>query len=118
MIRSETIYIYIYRKSLADYERASYANFDHYGGQCKMGSSIQDGVVDGFLNVFGVKNLKVADLSVAPILPDGNTFIPTQVIGLNAVRFIQNNPHSNVIEYDEFEDYEGNESETCEESEL
>ncbi|WP_306460617.1 GMC oxidoreductase [Bacillus sp. AFS073361] len=51
------------------------------------------GVVDSFLNVFGTKNLKVADLSIAPILPDGNTSIPLQMIGLNAVRFIQNNPH-------------------------
>jgi choline dehydrogenase len=54
-----------------------------------MGSNIKKGVVDGFLNVFGTKNLKVADLSIAPILPDGNTSMPAQMIGLNAVRFIQ-----------------------------
>ena len=56
-----------------------------------MGRNIQEGVVDGFLNVFGTKNLKVADLSVAPVLPDGNPSIPAQMIGLNAVRFIKNN---------------------------
>lgn len=54
-----------------------------------MGRTIKEGVVDGFLNVFGTKNLKVADLSISPILPDGNTAIPAQMIGLNAVRFIQ-----------------------------
>ena len=71
-----------------------------------MAKKIKKGVVDEFLNVFGTKNLKVADLSVAPILPDGNTSIPAQMIGLNAVRFIQNNPHPIVVDDDEFEDFE------------
>ncbi|WP_256865502.1 GMC family oxidoreductase [Paenibacillus sp. 32352] len=79
------------RNRLASYVRASYANFDHFGGQCRMGKNIREGVVDGFLNVFGTQNLKVADLSVAPVLPDGNTSIPAQMIGLNAVRFIRAN---------------------------
>lgn len=79
------------RRQLAEFAMASYANFEHYGGQCRMGRTIQEGVVDGNLNVFGTKNLKVADLSIAPILPDGNTSIPAQMIGLNAVRFIREN---------------------------
>lgn len=54
-----------------------------------MGRNIEDGVVDGFLNVFGTENLKVADLSISPILPDGNTALAAQMIGLNAVRFIR-----------------------------
>ncbi|MEK4538186.1 GMC family oxidoreductase [Peribacillus sp. FSL K6-1552] len=98
------------RKQLGDYVKASYSNFFHYGGQCKMAKKIKKGVVDEFLNVFGTKNLKVADLSVAPILPDGNTSIPAQMIGLNAVRFIQNNPHPIVVDDDEFEDFEESES--------
>ncbi|MGG0454638.1 GMC family oxidoreductase [Bacillus mycoides] len=77
------------RAKLAGFVRASYSLFTHFGGQCKMGKNIKKGVVDGFLNVFGTKNLKVADLSIAPILPDGNTSIPAQMIGLNAVRFIR-----------------------------
>jgi choline dehydrogenase len=77
------------RKKLESYVRASYRNIFHFGGQCKMGRSIRDGVVDGYLNVFGTMNLKVADLSISPILPDGNTTIPAQMIGLNAVKFIQ-----------------------------
>ncbi|WP_308160465.1 MULTISPECIES: GMC family oxidoreductase [unclassified Bacillus (in: firmicutes)] len=76
------------RSLLADYVKASYTNLAHFGGQCKMGRSIQEGVVDGFLNVFGTKNLKVADLSIAPVLPDGNPSLAVQMIGLNAVRFI------------------------------
>lgn len=32
------------------------------------------------------------------------------MIGLNAVRFIQNNPHPIVVDDDEFEDFEESES--------
>ena len=77
------------RTVIAKYVKASYRNIRHFGGQCKMARSIQEGVVDGYLNVFGTKNLKVADLSISPILPDGNTSMPSQMIGLNAVRFIR-----------------------------
>jgi choline dehydrogenase len=94
------------RKLLADYVKASYSSFDHFGGQCRMGRNIQEGVVDGFLNVFGTKNLKVADLSVAPILPDGNTSIPAQMIGLNAVRFIREDPSPYVVDDKELKHYE------------
>lgn len=93
------------RKQLENYVRASYSNFFHFGGQCKMGRTIQEGVVDGFLNVFGTKNLKVADLSISPILPDGNTSIAAQMIGLNAVRFIREDPHPYVVDDKEFEGY-------------
>jgi len=93
------------RKQLADYAKASYRNLAHFGGQCKMGRHIQEGVTDGFLNVFGTKNLKVADLSISPILPDGNTSMPSQMIGLNAVRFIQEDPWSFSVHEEEFEDF-------------
>jgi choline dehydrogenase len=92
------------RNQLAAYAKASYTNFDHFGGHCKMGRDIEEGVVDGFLNVFGTQNLKVADLSIAPILPDGHTSIPAQMIGLNAVRFIQSNPNSFVVDDSAFGD--------------
>jgi choline dehydrogenase len=77
------------RAEIAKYVIATYHNIQHFGGQCRMGNDIQEGVVDGYLNVFGTKNLKVADLSISPILPDGNTSLPAQVIGLNCVRFIK-----------------------------
>ncbi|PGT96618.1 oxidoreductase [Bacillus cereus] len=94
------------RTLLADYVKATYTNLAHYGGQCRMGKSIEDGVVNGSLNVFGAKNLKVADLSISPILPDGNTSIPAQMIGLNAVRFIQEDPCPYVVDDTEIKDYE------------
>lgn len=94
------------RNQLTAFVKASYTNFDHFGGQCKMGRNIQEGVVDGFLNVFGTTNLKVADLSIAPILPDGNTSMPAQMIGLNAVRFIREDLFPYVVDDKEIKDYE------------
>ncbi|MFJ8460635.1 GMC family oxidoreductase [Lysinibacillus xylanilyticus] len=93
------------RAKLASFVRASYSIFTHFGGQCKMATTIRDGVVDAFLNVFGTKNLKVADLSIAPILPDGNTSIPAQMIGLNAVRFIREDTSPYVVDDEELEGF-------------
>jgi len=42
------------------------------------------GVVDGDLRVFGTENLLVADLSVAPTPPAGNTCWAAYMIGLQA----------------------------------
>ena len=94
------------RAEIAKYVKATYRNIQHFGGQCRMARSIQKGVVDGYLNVFGTKNLKVADLSISPILPDGNTSIPSQMIGLNAVRFIREDSDPYVVDDDDFEDNE------------
>lgn len=91
------------RNQLANFAKASYSALNHYGGQCRMGKNVQDGVVDGFLNVFGTQNLKVADLSIAPILSDGNTSMACQMIGLNAVRFIQEDPSPFVVDDIDFE---------------
>lgn len=93
------------RAKIAAFVRASYSIFTHFGGQCKMAKDIKNGVVNAFLDVFDTKNLKVADLSIAPILPDGNTSMPAQMIGLNAVRFIQNDPHPYVVDESELEDF-------------
>jgi choline dehydrogenase len=94
------------RRLLSNYVRASYINFDHFAGQCKMGANIQQGVVDGFLNVFGTKNLMVADLSISPIIPDGNTCLAAQMIGLNAVRFIEQRSCLDSLNDDELLDAE------------
>ncbi|MEC2127517.1 GMC family oxidoreductase [Brevibacillus centrosporus] len=90
--------------SLEAYVKGSYSNFFHFGGQCRMAETIEEGVVDGFLNVFGTKNLKVADLSVSPILPDGNTGIAAEMIGLNAARFMKKDPNSCILSDDELEE--------------
>lgn len=94
------------KAEIAKYVKATYRNIQHFGGQCRMARGIQEGVVDGYLNVFGTKNLKVADLSISPILPDGNTSIPSQMIGLACVRFIREDSDPYVVDDEAFEDYE------------
>ena len=44
----------------------------HSLGTCKMAPREKDGVVDGSLNVHGVKGLKIADLSIPPENVGGN----------------------------------------------
>ncbi len=61
----------------------------HLSGTCRMAQSPADGVVDGQLQVFGVKNLMVASNSVAPVIEDGNTGYEAFVIGLEAARILR-----------------------------
>jgi choline dehydrogenase len=56
----------------------------HSVGTCRMAASMDDGVVDGNLQVFGVNNLMCADCSVIPQITTGNTAYPAFVIGLEA----------------------------------
>jgi choline dehydrogenase len=52
----------------------------HPVGTCKMGFD-EMSVVDNFLKVWGIKNLRVADLSIAPDIISGNTNALGNVIG-------------------------------------
>ncbi len=56
------------------------ATMYHSIGTCKMGEGI-DAVVDFKLKVKGVDNLRVADASIMPEMPSGNTNAPTIMIG-------------------------------------
>ena len=60
----------------------------HNVGTARMAQSIEDGVVDGNLNVFGTKNLMVADLSVLPIPNDGNTCYAAYMVALRAATIL------------------------------
>ena len=53
----------------------------HWTGTCRMAPLNQGGVVDMYGKVYGVKGLRVADISVAPIEPDGNTAGPAFQVG-------------------------------------
>ena len=50
-----------------------------------------DGVVDAQLRVHGVDGLRVADASVFPIVPHGNTHAPTVMVGEKAADLIREN---------------------------
>jgi len=46
-------------------------------------------VVDQYLKVIGVNNLRVVDASVMPYITSGNTNAPTNMIGERAAAFIK-----------------------------
>jgi choline dehydrogenase len=60
----------------------------HAVGTCKMGIG-SDAVVDAQLRVHGIENLRVADASVMPEDPSGNTNVPTMMIGEKAADLLR-----------------------------
>lgn len=58
----------------------------HIVGTTRMGKTIDDGVVDSDLNVFGLKNVKVCDAGIEPYSVDGNTCLSVYYIALNLLR--------------------------------
>lgn len=68
---------------------ASFLEAFHMSGTCSMATSADTGVVDGDLNVFGVKNLMVVSNAVAPVISDANTGLQAYVIGYQAARILR-----------------------------
>lgn len=55
---------------------------DHAVGSCQMAASAVTGVVDGNLDVFGIKRLSIADNSIQPKITTANTAWPAFIIGM------------------------------------
>ncbi|KAJ6624001.1 GMC oxidoreductase-domain-containing protein [Mycena sp. CBHHK59/15] len=70
------------------YHRAAVNTTWHSLGTCAMKPRAQNGVVDARLNVYGVQNLKVADLSIAPSNVGSNTYNSALVVGEKAAMII------------------------------
>ncbi|KAJ7707466.1 GMC oxidoreductase-domain-containing protein [Mycena rosella] len=66
------------------YHRAVVNTTWHSLGTCAMKPRNQGGVVDSRLSVYGVKNLKIADLSIAPTNVASNTYNSALVVGEKA----------------------------------
>lgn len=76
---------------IAKYVQQSVSGLFHPVGTCKMGRENDEGaVVNAALQVRGIRGLRVADASVMPTIPSGNTHAPTVMIGEVASALILN----------------------------
>ncbi|PMR61532.1 choline dehydrogenase [Verrucosispora sp. ts21] len=78
------------RGELRDYVRASVDSGQHQVGTARIGTDPL-AVVDPQLVVHGVAGLRIADASVMPVTPAGNTAAPTLMIGERAADLILDN---------------------------
>jgi len=60
----------------------------HPCGSCRMGRTIEEGVVNGRLKVFGVQGLRVVDASVMPVIPDGRIQSPVYMIAEKVIQML------------------------------
>ncbi|MDB5482618.1 MAG: choline dehydrogenase BetA [Caulobacteraceae bacterium] len=66
---------------LAEFVRANVSPVAHHSGTCRMGSAEDPmSVVDPQGRVHGVAGLRIADASVMPTVPRGNTNLPTLMV--------------------------------------
>ncbi len=72
---------------LRDFVRRAALSYAHPVGTCRMGTG-GDAVVDPELRVRGVAGLRVADASIMPVIPSGNTAAPTVMIGEKASELV------------------------------
>jgi choline dehydrogenase len=73
---------------LEKFIRATGAITQHPVGTCRMGTD-RDAVVDAELKVRGLEGLRVADASVMPNVPGGNTNVPVMMVAEKAADLIR-----------------------------
>lgn len=73
--------------TLADFAKAAYQSYFHPVGTCAMGDTAMS-VVDSELRVHGIGGLRVADGSVMPSIPSGNTAATVYAIAERAAELV------------------------------
>ncbi len=75
------------REQVRQYLREAAITYHHQVSTCKMGVD-ELAVVDPELRVYGVEGLRVADASIMPMVPSGNTHAATTMIGERAADLV------------------------------
>ncbi len=75
-------------EDLAAYVRGQAWTVFHPCGTCRMGREPAKSVVDPKLKVHGLDGLRIADASIFPIIPSGNTNAPSIMVGEKAADLI------------------------------
>ena len=71
-------------EEILEFARSDSWTVFHQCGTCKMGRDPKQSVVDPRLRVHGIRGLRVADASIFPTIPSGNTNAPTIMVGEKA----------------------------------
>lgn len=79
------------RDDLREYVRRAVGTYHHQVGTCRMGVDALS-VVDPQLRVHGVEGLRVADASIMPAVPSGNTNAPSIMVGEKASDLLLGHP--------------------------
>lgn len=84
-------------ESLETFVRGNCKTVYHPVGTCRIGTDPATSVVDPHLHVHGIEGLRVADSSVFPAIPSGNTNAPTIAVAEKAADLIMGNTHQSII---------------------
>lgn len=80
-------------EQLMDFLRANAWTVFHPSCTCRMGSSMATSVVDNALRVHGIAGLRIADASIFPTIPTGNTNAPAIMVGEKASDLLLKDAH-------------------------
>jgi choline dehydrogenase len=75
------------KREMNEFVERNVGSYWHPVGTCAMGKH-EETVVDSTLRVHGTANLRVADASIMPIIPSGDTNAPTIAIAERAAQMI------------------------------
>jgi choline dehydrogenase-like flavoprotein len=76
-------------EDLLEYWKGTIGSAWHMTGTAKMGKAQDpDAVVDSQFRVLGVDGLRIADMSILPVLPSGHTQVPAYLTGATCAEIL------------------------------